>query len=259
MKKVNHLFKEKAFKYFLFGNTLVIALLFGLILYSLVSESQISIQKFSFQFLYDEVWQPLISTDEKSAEEYLSLKTAIATDNSTSCYIAISPTNSSESIENIEFKLYSDYELSTFSSTNISRKGDVALETIILKDSLGNISDVTDLFDLKWDYMSQHSNTYFKLQLQANDTICALPAKSSIVAIFELEGFDATASHLSNSWSLKAHSEKLDGFSSKEISIIEESSFENLVDESIEDDSLITISLIDVNPQLKLALFLNDG
>ena len=263
MKKENHILKEKLFKYFLFGNTMIIAILFGAILYSLISESQLSIEKYSFKFLYDDVWQPLISSDEQTVEPFISMNTAIATDNNSSCYLALSTSNSSQNVyENIEFKIYTEYDLQEFSSTNLSRRTDIAVENIILKDSAGAIYDITDAFDLQWDYLSQHNNNYFNIQLIPNDTLSVLPNNATLLAVIEFEAVDINSSDFKNSWSFAAHNVELDGYVHDKIKHINTSSFEDLISEDIDDDSLFNVALfngIDTTLTSNLSIKVSSG
>jgi len=267
MKKGNYILKEKLFKYFLFGNTLIIALLFGIILYSLISESKISLEKFSFRFFYDDIWQPLISSDNRVNKKDVFLKTLATTDNKTSCYLSILPENSSDNrYKNLEFNIYTDYKLKDFSSTNISRNSDVMLDRVIIKDSLGNITDVTDFFKLKWDYLSKHSDNFFNINLIATDSIFALDKNSKLLAILEFDGVDIHSSTFKNSWSFKAHNLELDGYKSDKINTLNLSSFDYLVNDSIDNEekiSKIIFNKIDsistANLSISLSHFDNNG
>ena len=225
--------KEKLFLVSLLSSTFIIVVLFGGILFSLFSESKLSLEKYSLRFLYDEIWQPSISAEDNIIDKEINIKSVITSSSKSDYYLAISTENNSQNeYKDINFSLFTNYKLEDFSSSNISRRGAVSLESVFIKFSPNdtNIADVTDCFDLEWDYFTKHHKTFFSINIKANDTILSIPANATVTTVLGFDGVEFNQQVIEKSWAYKKHKKDIDEYDGDQIPILNYSSF----DENIE-------------------------
>ncbi len=255
--------KEKLFQVSLFASTLIIIVLFGGILFSLFSESKLSLEKYSFKFIYDEIWQPKIASSENIEDKNINIRSVITSSEKSDYYLAISTENNSQNeYKDINFSIFTNYNLQDFSSTNISRRGDVSLESVLIKFSEDSIIDVTDCFDLNWNYFTKHYKTFFDISLKANDSLAILAKNATVVTVLEFDGVEFNEQVIKKSWSYKKHKKNVDGFQGEQIPVLSYTSFDepfedfeakpifNLIDSYAKKNKFIVLSEISENEEL---------